>query len=158
MALQAKLWSLNALATETGTNIRTLGRTLDGVPPDGKLGKHPAWYLKTALRALARRDAATSNQTPNAACDRIERIWGELEPALETARAEPDLEKRRAMIGDFGYLVGELDRAMETAAAGSHPDQAPLLNIVRENTIGQLIAEVLEIGYWRLPDSLVAPA
>ena len=52
MAMQAKLWTVNGLATELGRDRRTIAKALDGVPPDGAVGKGRGWYLTTAIRAL----------------------------------------------------------------------------------------------------------
>ena len=55
MAMKAKLWSLNGLATELGRDVRTLGKALSGVEPDGMVGKNPGYCIETALGALRRR-------------------------------------------------------------------------------------------------------
>ena len=52
MAMQKRLWSVNALAVELGRDRRTVAKVLDGVPPDGRLKGHAAWYLEAALSAL----------------------------------------------------------------------------------------------------------
>src|SRR5208283_597767 len=49
MAMKAKLWSLNGLATELGRDVRTLGKALSGVKPDGMVGKNPGYCIETAL-------------------------------------------------------------------------------------------------------------
>lgn len=74
MALTKKLWSLNALETETGRDRRTIGKALAGVTADGKLGSRDAWHLSTVLVALARYDGPPSA--------------GELDPAQERARKD----------------------------------------------------------------------
>ena len=53
MALKAQLWTLNGLSVELKRNVRTLGRALTGVQPDGWVGKNPAWFMETAIEALA---------------------------------------------------------------------------------------------------------
>jgi hypothetical protein len=141
---------LNALATETGQNIRTISRALDGVPPDGKLGKHAAWYLRTALDALARREVVGSATAVDAVCDRIEQLAGELEADLEATRIEADIERRRSAIARFGWKVGELLRLMESAAGGTRPTEKRLLHIVRDHAVGDIINEILELGNWKL--------
>jgi phage terminase Nu1 subunit (DNA packaging protein) len=44
--------SINALSAELGSDRRTLSAALRGIRPDGHKGKHPAWHLATALKAL----------------------------------------------------------------------------------------------------------
>ena len=56
MTMQRRLWSINALATELGKDRRTIAKRLDGVPIDGQLSGHPAWYLATALAAVEQND------------------------------------------------------------------------------------------------------
>jgi hypothetical protein len=121
------------------------------VRPDGQLGKHDAWYLRTAVDALERhrRGDQADGTSPIAACDEIERINSELQSGLKAARVEPDLEKRRRLIVEFGPNVGRLLQAMETAA-GVSPHEAQLLKIVREKAIGDIINEILELGNWNL--------
>src|SRR3954452_25001460 len=46
------LFSVNGLSTELGKDRRTISRALATVPPDGKVGAHPGWFLITALAAL----------------------------------------------------------------------------------------------------------
>lgn len=54
-AVTSHLWSVNALARELGLDRRTVAVRLQGIPPDGHLGRHPAWLLRTALAAISRR-------------------------------------------------------------------------------------------------------
>jgi hypothetical protein len=55
MAMTAKLWSINALATELGMDRRTVAKKLSGVRPSGTLNGSPAWHLTVALEAIQRR-------------------------------------------------------------------------------------------------------
>src|SRR4051794_2586257 len=52
MSMTARLWSINALATELGTDRRTIGTRLRRTRPDGELNGHAAWTLPTALKAI----------------------------------------------------------------------------------------------------------
>ncbi len=49
MGMTPRLWSLNALAVELDRNPRTVAKALRYRRPDGKLGRHDAWRLRTAL-------------------------------------------------------------------------------------------------------------
>jgi hypothetical protein len=150
MAMRSKLWSLNALASETGHNIRTIARALDGVPPDGEIGKHPAWTLKTALAALAQRDRAVSGG--DAALDEIEAAGHEVEELLEHLRAcHSHDEARRVLNGGAGGAVGRLDRALESGAASRKPAEQQLLKMVRDSVIGAVVGEILELAGWSVP-------
>jgi hypothetical protein len=53
MAMTQQLHSISGLATELGRDRRTIAAALSSVPPDGKKGTYPAWYLLTALDALS---------------------------------------------------------------------------------------------------------
>ena len=63
MTMQRRLWSINALATELGKDRRTIAKRLDGVPIDGELNGHPAWYLSTALAAVEENGEASSSRS-----------------------------------------------------------------------------------------------
>jgi hypothetical protein len=52
-----QLWSISAIAVETGRDRRTVAKALNGVPADGAIdGGHSGWHLSTALAALAALD------------------------------------------------------------------------------------------------------
>lgn len=52
MAMTAKLWSVNGLATELEIDRRTLAKKLSGIEPDGELRGSPAWKMRTAVDAV----------------------------------------------------------------------------------------------------------
>src|SRR3954467_1516738 len=54
MAMTKTLFSISALAVELGRDRRTIATALSGVPGDGTLQGHPAWFLTTAPPALDR--------------------------------------------------------------------------------------------------------
>ena len=80
MAMTRTLYSISGLATELGRDRRTIAKNLEAVMPDGDLRGGKAWYLATALAALAQRDSA-----------------GALDPAQERARKDKELADRTAM-------------------------------------------------------------
>jgi len=65
MTMTAKLWSMNALATEFDIDRRTVARRLKGIPPAGELSGKPAWRLADVAGALTGRgDAAPAKIVP----------------------------------------------------------------------------------------------
>jgi hypothetical protein len=56
MAMMPQLFTLNGLSAELGRDFRLIARRLRGVPPDGKVGKRPAWFLRTAIAAMQAHD------------------------------------------------------------------------------------------------------
>jgi hypothetical protein len=125
MPMQKRLWSMNGLATELDCNVRTLGRALAGVPADGKLGKHDAWRMATAVAALEKHrggragGAAKGDGDGNidAICDQIVSLSEELEAGFHRLEAEPDLRKRREMAYEVGPLIGRLDALLPRSTA-----------------------------------------
>jgi hypothetical protein len=117
MPMQPNLWSMNGLAVELGVNVRTIGRALAGTPADGRLGKHEAWRMATAVAALERHrgvrvGAAVKGNGDcdiDAICDQIESLSEESEAGFRRLEAEPDLRKRREMAYEVGPLIGRLD-------------------------------------------------
>jgi hypothetical protein len=64
MGMQRSLWSVNALSVELGRDRRTIAKALDGVPADGTVKGHPAWYLEAALDALSASGAPRRSDSP----------------------------------------------------------------------------------------------
>lgn len=52
MTMTAKLWSINALATEFDLDRRTVARRIKGIAPAGELAGKPAWRLADVAGAL----------------------------------------------------------------------------------------------------------
>ena len=159
MSLRARLWSLSGLATELRRNVRTVARALQGVAPDGRIGKHAGWRLTTALRALAAYEAGSDQLADRRysngdrselarVVDELEATTNRLDRAMQRTRREPDLAKRREQIAEWGPTVGAVHRLLrrsfelqEIPAIG-----APFCDRV----LGELAAEVLELGGWEL--------
>jgi hypothetical protein len=147
---------MNGISVETGHNVRTVGRALKGVSPDGQVGGRPAWHMRTALQALRRRErdqVGPDAAGDNTLLDEIERVGKVLEDGLETIRAEPDVEKRMVMLRDVGPFVGTLDKLMEEdirARQGAKKHDVLIANMLRDRAIGGAIAEVLYLGNWNL--------
>jgi len=65
MTMTAKLWSMNALATEFDIDRRTVARRIKGIAPAGELSGSPAWRLADVAGALmGRGDAAPAKAAP----------------------------------------------------------------------------------------------
>ena len=61
MAMKRKIWSINALAVETGWDRRTVANRLRSVPPRGKMrGGHDGFWLEDLLRATPPTPPSTS--------------------------------------------------------------------------------------------------
>ena len=53
MAMTRKLWSISGLSIELEKDRRTVAAALASTPPDGELYGKKAWFLSTALEAVA---------------------------------------------------------------------------------------------------------
>jgi hypothetical protein len=153
MAMTTKLWSLNSLATEVGVNIRTLGRALSGTQPDGELNGHPAYYLRTALSALAARDRAGGGG--DATLDELERTAVDVDRLLEQLRTAGGVEEvRRILRAGGGRCLGRLDALMQVTAGDRRPAERELLDRFRSHVVGRILGEVLELANWQ--DAILA--
>lgn len=61
MAMTAKLWSVNGLATELDIDRRTLAKKLSGIEPDGEQRGNPAWKMRTAIDAIYGKSSSEPN-------------------------------------------------------------------------------------------------
>jgi hypothetical protein len=146
----AKIWSISGLATELGKDSRTISRALRRVPEDGKADKagHPGWFMSTALKALNASPRGESNDSGiEAALDDLERVSGELEHDIARLAAEPDVEKRRAMVEQFGHKVGELDRAFEATMT---EETRSVFRPLQDQVVGSAMREILQLCEWTL--------
>ncbi len=80
-----RLWSVNALANAFGKNWNGTRQALSGVPPDGQISGHDAWYLATAAPYLCQPviDGELQHLRPN---DRLH--WVKSERELMQLRRE----------------------------------------------------------------------
>lgn len=105
MAMVAKLWTQNGLATELGKANKTVGKLLTGIDPDGKgHGGADAWLMKTAVAALMNGSVPSS-----------EKLDGE----QERARKDKELADAKAMDNEVrrGQLLERADVDMAVMAA-----------------------------------------
>jgi hypothetical protein len=158
MALQRKLWSLNALSTELRANIRTMARALSEVPSDGAVSKHRAWYLSTAIEALRRHREGKGigvGQVVGTAqvehiCTELELLAGEIQTGLRRLAAEKSIKRRREIAKDVGPLIGRFDVALARSAVGMSEPQRFVTQPFRDQLVGRAIAELLALCEWKL--------
>jgi hypothetical protein len=153
MGMTARLYSLNALATELNRDRRTLGRALARVRPDGQTDAgDPAWYLTTALRALGEDHQRHDGYDDGIAA--VEYAARQVNELLERLRAEPNIGKRRKMLqrGE-GAVVGEFTQAVERVRSV----HSEVRRLVEEPYVlkmyGDMISEVLALCHWQLEAS-----
>ena len=146
------LWSIGAIANETGHDRRTVARVLAGVKADGELaGGHAGWLTKTviaAFRAYDRR-ARDDDQSPDADFAKLLGTGQAVEDLLVRLRAEASIAQRRRMVQAEGRVVGELEQAMITAASSDDI----IAGIVRDTLIEQTACEIMYLCEWRLDES-----
>src|SRR5258708_33431828 len=143
------LLPISAAADQLQRDRRTIAAHLRDIPPDDKDAQgRLRWRLATIVRAL-------SNERPQqgdcAAADDVEAASEALAAGLKRVRAVESVEQRRKIvIDDVGKLVGVLDRAMQSAAAGRKPHERALLDIVRDKAIGDVIGVLLSTCEWEV--------
>jgi hypothetical protein len=155
-----KLYSMNRLAKVFSHNPRTVERALRDVPPDGVLGRFPAWTLATATGAMrdyaddsaqlvGRTGAGTDNPLAALmpAADRVDAF-------LKGLRAEPDVERRRAMLRREGRVVGELEQVLEAVFVATGPECPALMRPWLSEQLIEIMSETLALCEMRFsPDA-----
>lgn len=113
MAMTRALYSINALATELGRDRRTIAKALAAVPPDGKSGKWPAWYMSTATTALK----GPKRGGPSYAAMICDRLDGWVKPQLSATECSVD-DMARATGNTVDDVVGWLKVGMPFRVEG----------------------------------------
>lgn len=157
MAMTAKLFSISALSTELARDRRTIAKALSHTRPDGKTaGGDDAWFLVTALTALDRKEDRRGRHGGGDDGDirELEFVERKLRAFFEKLRAEPDIEKRRAMIeAGEAAVLGEFERALEHARAhnseATRQVEQPFIN----QMLGGMISELLSLCQLKLDAS-----
>jgi hypothetical protein len=151
MPMTPQLFSISGAAVELATDRRTIAAALANVAPDGKLGQHPAWRLRTVLDALGYR--GSQNKPSSADLDEMERLAEALDAGFKRVEAEPDITKRRAMMREIGPNVGRLDRIWARLNATAAPAERDMVERYRDMVLGQAIGNVLALCNWNfIPD------
>jgi hypothetical protein len=151
-----KLWSLSALATEMQINVRTAARMLAGVEPDGKIGRHAAWFLSSAIGALSRyqaqsdrmngrRVAGSTGAVPDPVLGQLQDLADQIASGLRRLRESDPGEPRLAVLRDFGPAVGALDKALQRSAASQGADAAAVLAPFRDALMGETVREIIDL-------------
>ncbi len=143
------LLTINAAADQLQRDRRTIAAHLRDIPPDDKDAQgRSRWRLATIVRALSNERPQQGN---SAAADAVEEASEALAAGLKRVRAVESVEQRRKIvIDDVGKLVGVLDRAMQSAAAGRRPHERALLDIVRNKVVGDAIGVVMSACEWTI--------
>ena len=141
------LLTINAAADQLQSDRSTSPAHLRDIPPDDKDAQgRLRWKLATIVRALS---DERPQQGDSAAADAVEEASEALAAGLKRVLAVEDIQQRRKIArDDVGKLVGALDRAMESAAAGRRPSERRLLDIVRDKIIGDAIGVLVNACEW----------
>jgi hypothetical protein len=162
MAMTAKLFSISALATELDRDRRTIGKALARTPPDGTTASgDPAWHLTTALTALGRSEGRRGGHGGDDDADirELEFVARKLHDFFERLRAEPDIEKRRALVeAGHAKVLGEFARAVEQARAGNNEETRLVEQPYIDRMHGGAIGELFRLCDWELDTSDLAKA
>lgn len=119
MALMARLLTISGLEQELGKDRRTIGRILEGVPPDGKASGRDAWFIKTFLRAS---DNSGDGQALDGAAEkaRLDRAKANL-AELDLAQKEGRLVPASAIEKAWGNVATEVRTRLMSIPASTAP-------------------------------------
>jgi hypothetical protein len=154
------LFTIEALATETGRDRRTVAKALRGVTPDGQVKGREGYLLNTALKALnARSGASYRSGGGNATPDEAVRVARKFEAALEKASQLPDITERRKILIEAGPLFGQLCGLLEQGADETPGDENEkwLLTFVREQILADALATFYALGCWQVAGAPLLP-
>jgi hypothetical protein len=153
MPMTPQLFSISGAAVELGMDRRTIAAALTDSSPDGKVGKHPAWRLRTILAALGM--GKGSGKISNADLDEMERVAETFMAGLKRVEAEPDIAKRREMMREVGPNFGRLDALWTRVNATMPPNEQAFCEHYQEMVMGRLLGEVLALCNWKIrPENL----
>ena len=119
MALMARLLTISGLEQELGKDRRTIGRILEGIPPDGKASGRDAWFIKTFLRAF---DNSGDGQALDGAAEkaRLDRAKANL-AELDLAQKEGRLVPASAIEKAWGSIATEIRTRLMSIPASTAP-------------------------------------
>jgi hypothetical protein len=143
-----KLFSVNALSEEIGIDRRTMSARLRDFSPDGQLNGHNAYFLSSALAAVYEGGPASVPDELAMALRTVERISTDLQRGLNSLEREPDIVRRREMLKEFGYLVGDLGRALE--ATTNSDLERTVYGPYFDRIMGGTVGEVMRLCEWTL--------
>ena len=141
MALLAKLYTISGLEIELASNKRKLAKILKGVPPDGKSGKHDAWFISTVLKAQASETGELVPSAEKARLDKARANLAELDLAIKEGRLVPADAIEKA----WGNIVTEIRTRLMAIPASTAPRiTANLTTVQIESIIREQIDEALQ--------------
>jgi hypothetical protein len=140
-----QLFTISSASVETGKDRRTISNALYGIRPDGKVGQHDGWYLKTILSAL---DGGSSSRGGSAAATDIaeaERLGDVLVQGLARIEATRGAAKRRKIFRALAPNFGALDVLLRNMNQDLPEHEKDLLNRYREMALGGLLSRMLAL-------------
>lgn len=119
MALMARLLTISGLEQEVGKDRRTIGRILEGIPPDGKANGRDAWFVKTFLKAAGNSGDGTALDGPaeKARLDKARADLAELDLAVKESRLVPASAIEKA----WGNIATEVRTRLMSIPASTAP-------------------------------------
>src|SRR5690349_15134212 len=143
-----EIYSISALAGILERDRRTVAKLLSDIPPDGHDAQgNPRWKISTAVRALTMRSLVGGS----AVIDEIEQAGADVQYLLERLRAAGGADAARKLLrAGLGKAVGRLDRALEAEQQSRLPAEQQLLGLVRNQIVGAVVGEVLDLAEWDL--------
>ena len=137
MAMAARLWSVNALATELDMDRRTVAKRLANVTPSGERGGHSVWRMADALPALF---GPGKGAPPDMEHDRARKMAAE----ADMAEMRRDVESGRLIELQVVADVVRGEYATVRTRLGSLPGiLAPRLDTSRALEFQPIIAEAI---------------
>ena len=142
-----QVFTIEALANQTGFDRRTVAAALRSVAPDGQSHGRPAWYLRTAFEALQTRQTAAVRGRDRDE-EELLRLVTTIERWLVHARKIENIEERREFLIEIGPLVGRMDRKL-TALDGADIGA----KIIHDYILCDTVSQFLGLMRWRLPQT-----
>jgi hypothetical protein len=148
-----QLWTATGLATELHRDARTIVKALRDTPPDGRVGKHPAWHMANVMKVLTpvEQRYPRSSSGDSAAIDNAEAVWDDLRRAFEHLEGEKDIDHRRVMAQEVAPLIGELEGALN--AVWQSADDKLIYGPLRDRLIATAISELARLCKAELRDA-----
>ena len=150
------LLSQNGAAQLLERDRGTLKRALRRVRADAFEYGQPRYKLSTVLEAMAAHTRMNGGSRSSGASPiepelvALERADLDVRTFLKRLRAEPDLERRRALARSDGNLIGALDRAFAASITAQGPDATPIFTPLRDQIVASVINELLSLCEWKI--------
>jgi hypothetical protein len=107
------------------------------------------------MRAMIARTRMTGRSVPavsaiEAELVALERADVDVKTFLKRLRAEPSLERRRALAKSNGRFIGALDRAFEASITAQGPDAIPIFTPLRDRTVASATNDLMTLCEWQI--------